>query len=175
MSDDLIGSYECPGCHHRVISGHACPFCRLTTTPEAGAAAGDGGGMHTPNSSDLLGDLKTVRRLFSPGTFGQEVVSAAIARIHASKVRIRELEAQQQWRPIETAPKDGTEVLVAHFSTPASKWHGRRRVDWWRQKSDNQWYVGFGHFNDTYYPPTHWMPLPKEQPNGSGSDTAEGR
>lgn len=55
--------------------------------------------------------------------------------------------ADQEWRPIETAPKDGTTILVFHNG---SMW----TVLW----SDVQeWHDA----NDYGYTPTHWMPLPK--------------
>lgn len=54
-----------------------------------------------------------------------------------------------QWRPIETSPRDGTMVIVASFDNEpemASWEHGH----WW----DVQWGVlGFI--------PTHWVPSPK--------------
>jgi len=51
------------------------------------------------------------------------------------------------WQPIETAPKDGTTILVFHNG---SMW----TVLW----SDVQeWHDA----NDYGYTPTHWMPLPK--------------
>lgn len=49
------------------------------------------------------------------------------------------------WRPIETAPKDGTELLIFD---PVD---GPARAHW----STHNWYAG------TYVAaPTHWMPLP---------------
>ena len=56
-----------------------------------------------------------------------------------------------EWQPIETAPKDGTRVLVSFCSTSNAQfvvadatWH---RDHWWRD--------GDGVIN-----PTYWMPLP---------------
>ena len=63
-----------------------------------------------------------------------------------------------EWQPIETAPKDGTEVLV---------WseHGGVESAYWEAGC-------YGHSGWTIYqirteiaepdfPPTHWMPLPE--------------
>ena len=53
----------------------------------------------------------------------------------------------QQWQPIETAPKDGTEVVVVDID-------GDRFI---ASSIDGQnWYDGVF----PIYHPTHWMPLP---------------
>jgi hypothetical protein len=54
------------------------------------------------------------------------------------------------WQPIETAPKDGSEILVARpggefQSGGVDKDRWQRRA-WWKSAGDNQ--------------PTHWQPLP---------------
>jgi hypothetical protein len=68
---------------------------------------------------------------------------------------------EQGWQPIETAPKDGTRILVF------AKWMGgsERAVVWWGPDardnfSDGIWHAGFA---TTYVPEvvTHWMPLPE--------------
>lgn len=56
-------------------------------------------------------------------------------------------QSRQQWKPIETAPKDGTEVVVVDID-------GDRFI---ASSIDGQnWYDGFF----PIYHPTHWMPLP---------------
>lgn len=71
--------------------------------------------------------------------------------------RIKELEAQQ-WQPIDSAPKDGTKILVCHEDK-----HGNKEVlaaHW----GSGCWQTGFA-FEGIRYT-THWMPLPsppKEQ------------
>ena len=61
-----------------------------------------------------------------------------------------------QWQPIETAPRDGSEVLVCRAAT---KHFGSYCVvaAWWGNTKG--WCV-----DDPMYPlhfePTHWMPLP---------------
>ena len=57
-----------------------------------------------------------------------------------------------EWKPIETAPRDGTGILIGRFA-PGTQWDGRMEVD--RVSTT----AGFGTFNQ-WYPPTHWMPLP---------------
>ena len=69
--------------------------------------------------------------------------------------------AESGWRPIETAPKDGTRVLVARFAPKPQHRNGYMCVDWWRDRErDDVSYTGFGGFNNHYWPATHWMPLP---------------
>jgi hypothetical protein len=67
------------------------------------------------------------------------------------------------WKPIETAPKDGTRVLLA-FSA-------RVHVGWWidevttrygrEHRSQQEWHVeGMDLLWRDRPKPTHWMPLP---------------
>jgi hypothetical protein len=65
------------------------------------------------------------------------------------------------WQPIETAPKDGTRVLLAnrryrfvdagHYWRNANKRHPRKRWVW------NGW---------PRHEPTHWQPLPAPPKTG---------
>lgn len=75
-----------------------------------------------------------------------------------------------QWQPIETAPKDGSEVdlWTANGRVPDAKWNAKRsRWEEW----------GLGGFEqmtwvDVDYPPTHWMPLPNPpEQDQRGDDT----
>lgn len=56
------------------------------------------------------------------------------------------------WQPIDTAPRDGTRVLV--FAPPSGSEYPAmvQRVDWWRD--GGWWQMRPGH------PYTHWRPLP---------------
>ncbi len=65
-----------------------------------------------------------------------------------------------EWQPIETAPRDGTNILVwwpsemhcpvtAHYST--GKWTNEPGFAWK--------FTGWGQEKKTE--PTHWMPLPE--------------
>jgi hypothetical protein len=60
------------------------------------------------------------------------------------------------WQPIETAPKDGTEVLVTEGTTFAVASYDL--YGGWRDMGD----MGWGGM--CYTQPTHWMPLPSPPP-----------
>ncbi|BCZ76012.1 hypothetical protein [Komagataeibacter phage phiKX1] len=85
---------------------------------------------------------------------------AATKHIDEAIQRGRELERAemgQKWRPIETAPKDGTCILVP------VKFIGADVVTWWaaawRETTNGL------RLNEA---PTHWMPLPNPPENGNG-------
>lgn len=68
-----------------------------------------------------------------------------------------------KWQPIETAPKDGTEILACDVSGDLGAYHVEV-VFWavsWGDDSDT---VGWGICDGQTRPPscfTHWMPLPE--------------
>ncbi len=65
------------------------------------------------------------------------------------------------WRPIETAPKDGTRILLGRFTGDQKARHeGLIKIDWYRTPESDSSFSGFGSFNPVYWPATHWMPLP---------------
>ncbi|WP_423156485.1 DUF551 domain-containing protein [Stenotrophomonas maltophilia] len=68
-----------------------------------------------------------------------------------------------QWQPIETAPKDGTPVLLCCMKPSKYSRHepGFMAVCGYDE--------GWGAFNRFHFPPTHWQPLPPEPevPDGS--------
>lgn len=68
------------------------------------------------------------------------------------------------WQPIETAPKDGTRVLVANshgaWMAEYSPVYGsgyRRATPWFSVMLNHEHIHGFARSG----PPTHWMPLPE--------------
>ncbi len=64
-----------------------------------------------------------------------------------------------KWQPIETAPKDGNDVLVfGGGDYTVAHWNGEE----WRDYGDIGWAGMCGDDNQ----PTHWMPLP-EPPVGN--------
>jgi hypothetical protein len=77
-------------------------------------------------------------------------IAAAIRTLSPSG--IEDVREAAGWQPIETAPKDGTEIVCL------DEIYGKR----WRYAAvwnGIQWYTGFG---DSWpnARPTHWMPLP---------------
>lgn len=71
-----------------------------------------------------------------------------------------------EWQDISTAPRDGTRILA--FAIRDKK--PIMRVTYWRLPEDDTGYTGWGEFNETFWPATHWMPLPKAPDTPSGSD-----
>lgn len=67
-------------------------------------------------------------------------------------------QGQEGWKPIESAPKDGSWILLGYFlegggggSPEVAHWHDQRLM--WCSSSKLLNSAG-------YYSPTHWMPLP---------------
>ena len=61
---------------------------------------------------------------------------------------------EQGWQPIETAPRDGTRVLVYAPPVASSEYEtARQRVDWWGEPDGWQ-------MMRPRQPYTHWRPLP---------------
>jgi len=59
-------------------------------------------------------------------------------------------EPLSDWQPIETAPKDGSEIIMFAM--------GDIGICYWSDKV-NGWTWGLGKYFNS---PTHWMPLPKQ-------------
>lgn len=66
-----------------------------------------------------------------------------------------------EWLPIETAPKDGTKLLLGRFTNGKDEidHNGYMVVDHWRSPPQHD-FTGWGKFNMQYWPATHWRHLP---------------
>ena len=62
-----------------------------------------------------------------------------------------------KWQPIETAPKDGTHILGLAYDDE------EMTVIYWRYDDGWSLSVSCEPASDSYFWPTHWMPLPKPQ------------
>ena len=81
---------------------------------------------------------------------------------------------KKTWQPIDTAPKDGTAILVAG-GLDCEHMYARNAAQSLLSKSPcrvmwdgHQWMIAIceaGYNNPCVDSPTHWMPLP-EPPNG---------
>lgn len=85
-------------------------------------------------------------------TVGQKFITTTQAEAYAD-ARVREV---QQWQPIETAPKDGTRVILAWGGKSIGGFfldNSRSQIPWsgWRTESMVPMPAG---------QPSHWMPLP---------------
>lgn len=92
----------------------------------------------------------------SDNAYSLELADDRIAELKAEILRLRALLEAETWRPIETAPKDGTWVLLywpmtrtnvvvaGHFYAASDG-----EAVWWSLPKV-----------DTHNDPTHWRPLP---------------
>lgn len=60
--------------------------------------------------------------------------------------------APDAWHGVESAPKDGTEILLYNK-------HKGRYIGWWREaESEDEISMWVGHCDPSL--PTHWQPIP---------------
>ena len=58
------------------------------------------------------------------------------------------------WQPIETAPKDGTKILVGRFVKQCASGKNKQiHVDYWHS-AKSAGFEGFGRFNQSFWPAT---------------------
>jgi hypothetical protein len=69
-----------------------------------------------------------------------------------------------EWQPIETAPKDGTNILVANAEGWVgqvfwqNRWYNENHAGWMIANCDEEY--------GEYITATHWMPLPEPPHEG---------
>ena len=84
-----------------------------------------------------------------------------------------------QWQPIETAPKDGTHILVCEAPTENDGDFGLfvQRASWWSDGPDDPdpegWVVYCSLVKEprVFFEPTHWMPIPPFSSASAQSDS----
>lgn len=67
------------------------------------------------------------------------------------------LSVKSLWQPIETAPKDGTHILVSRVADPASTYREIHVMCWKYDTWLSTWDFG----DRAHNMPTHWTPLPE--------------
>ena len=113
--------------------------------------------------------LEVFTRLEDWGSFGSDEMGEIATLIRALRSALTASEQQRTWQPIETAPKDGTSILIyggtyndnegyyhdmeCRFPTLAF-WSGNYMPHWHGDNLD-------GHDRWNVHQPTHWMPLPE--------------
>jgi hypothetical protein len=87
----------------------------------------------------------------------------AMVQVHEQKNRAIAGEKAEGWRPIATAPKDGTEVLIF---VPGS---GEQFVAYWNKRFEAWLYAATSSGVRVFTKEaTHWMPLPTPPTDGEG-------
>lgn len=64
-----------------------------------------------------------------------------------------------KWQPIETAPKDGTDILI--LSKPNNIWRAPKVWIGRYKYGDFYFYTNNGHDDEEIIEPEFWMPLPE--------------
>lgn len=82
-----------------------------------------------------------------------EVIRALQAERDALQAKLDAM----KWQPIETAPKDGAEILVCVIYDVDGEQHSARWVDAFY---GGRW-IWFPKIISAPFEPTHWMPLPE--------------
>ncbi len=93
-----------------------------------------------------------------------EVIAEAGEMLAMRDRQLAAIKAENEWQPIETAPTDGTAILVCH---DGGVWIAKHKAVYQSgYKPDNPWFCLM--LNKDHIPsrkrkgyPTHWMPLPK--------------
>lgn len=136
---------------------------------------------YTIQLTRLVDDEATYTLTFSDGrqtrTFSEARDARAEAEAALSSARARAaIQAVQeaQWRPIETAPRDGTFILVAltgreDGAEVVEAYWPKDADDWWLASTSPGDWIGDAIHEVMHGTITHWMPLPsfpKEGDNG---------
>ena len=104
-----------------------------------------------------------IQRLrFTRNTFvvDSEAIDQAIVHLSAEGVSVPVREGSGGWQPMETAPKDGTSILIARTI------YGLACVDFaWFTSGDTG--PHWRNYEAEHLFPTHWMPLP-DPPKAEG-------
>lgn len=122
-------------------------------------------------------EIRLMRRSsYATGRQVADMMTGYRTLVREALARIEELEALTQWQDIETAPKDGTEILLSnptdgyvetgHFISPFEMIGDENddTPDWFTTSGE---YLGSGGPETTA--PTHWMPLPAPPQNGESA------
>lgn len=88
--------------------------------------------------------------------------------LESVKVSIAALLAERRWRGIESAPMDGTPVLILILAYGTGPERIMRVAEFW----DGMW-RNDEEDDDGYFPPIAWMPLPAPPAIAQGGDNEQ--
>lgn len=100
-----------------------------------------------------------------------EFICRACDRSLTIAVLLQQAEQAQKWEPIETAPKDGTPILLHRNGHGVDVGYWRPTDDSLRKKPVPCWRYRRSHSisYDRAHQPTHWQPLPPPPTQAQGA------
>lgn len=103
--------------------------------------------MTTTETQDIVERLRHSANVL--GNYDSEW-TPDVATMRAAAAEIERLRSLTEWRPIETAPRDGTDILIFEGNAIIAAWwtSANPRLSGWDA----------GEFMCDH--PTHWLPLP---------------
>jgi hypothetical protein len=136
-----------------------CPFCG-----DDGIVRQCGGRDRKLVQCDICGishfswqDRPIEYSLLARAEAAEQLAEAAASQLRAAVDAYERAEGKLAWRPIETAPKDGTHILLsAPGRVTCGEWIVPNGPDWDDEPLWGSWDGNFSEEN----PPTHWQPLP---------------
>jgi len=92
-----------------------------------------------------------IEHIYLDAAMGRSAIDADDLKVLASIALASLTQADDGWRDIKDAPRDGTRVLLyaKEFSVAHFKKNGRTGEQWWETDEGT-----------CYLSPTHWRPLP---------------
>jgi len=106
-------------------------------------------------SDERIAELEAIWKLREKEhELATRMVNRRNEELKEAKSRIAELEAAAQWRPMDTAPRDGTEILVLCHSGARSQCE----LAVWEGHSCNQWIGDASRYDEDQV--SVWLPIP---------------
>lgn len=91
----------------------------------------------------------------------QDLLHACIDKFWEDSKYLRGRFLCDHWRPIETAPKNGTDILAVENGVVGEAYFNMQDDNWWWANIDPH---DFDPSHAAY--PTHWMPMPLPPSHG---------
>ena len=154
---DMSLMKQCANCHARICSdceddAVICHSCDRSICEECQETAR----FRVCKPYDVGGGLKAL-------PIREYLCSPCCVRQDAARVDLQlALRATREWMPIETAPKQRLILGFAIVDSSTGNWRMRIISHNAHIESRREEWNGWG---DSWIPPTHWMPLPKEPPH----------